>query len=261
MTHLIDYPTILFIFLFVTYAVALEIGFRLASRRNANQDPTLHEQAVGVRDGVIVLLSLLLGFTLALALPRNDLRRQLIVDEANSIGTTSLRAELLPEPARSKSLALLRDYVNARLQFSEHGPDSAEAAAATVRSRELQAQLWDQAKDATTGTPAPVISLYMTALNDTIDLESKRLAARRNRVPISIWIMLFLISILACLSFGFSLRRRFLLSMIVTPLMIAIVMALIADLDTPIRGFIRVDLDSLHQLQSDLHNESAKPQP
>jgi len=71
--------------------------------------------------------------------------------------------------------------------------------------------------------------------------------------------MLFLISILACLSFGFTLRRRFLLSMIVTPLMIAIVMALIADLDTPTRGFIRVDLDSLHQIQSDLHSEGAPP--
>jgi uncharacterized membrane protein len=70
--------------------------------------------------------------------------------------------------------------------------------------------------------------------------------------------MLFLISILACLSFGFTLRRRFLLSMIVTPLMIAIVMALIADLDTPTRGFIRVDLDSLYQLQSDLRSQAPK---
>ena len=78
------------------------------------------------------------------------------------------------------------------------------------------------------------------------DLEAKRVAARRNRVPNSIWIMLFLISILACLSFGFTLRRRFLLSMIVTPLMIAIVMALIAD------------LDSLYQLQSDLRSQAPK---
>jgi predicted membrane protein len=70
--------------------------------------------------------------------------------------------------------------------------------------------------------------------------------------------MLFVLSILACLSFGFSLRRRFLLSMIVAPLMISIVMALIADLDTPSRGFIRVDLDSIHQIQSDLHNEAPK---
>ena len=80
---LIDYPRLVFLALFLIYAIALEIGFRLASIRNANVDADLHEQAVGVRDGVVVLLSLLLGFTLAMALPRFDQRRGLIVDEAN----------------------------------------------------------------------------------------------------------------------------------------------------------------------------------
>jgi hypothetical protein len=258
MTRLIDYPTLLFIFLLVSYALALEIGFRLASRRNANQDPTLHEQAVGVRDGVVVLLSLLLGFSLALALPRYDLRRELIIDEANAIGTVNLRAQLLPDPARSKSIALLREYLDARVQFSEHGAASPQFAEATARSHLLQAELWNQAQEVATAGPTAITSIYVSALNDMFDLEAKRVAARRNRVPNSIWIMLFLISILACLSFGFTLRRRFLLSMIVTPLMIAIVMALIADLDTPTRGFIRVDLDSLYQLQSDLRSQAPK---
>jgi Protein of unknown function (DUF4239) len=258
MTRLIDYPSLLFIFLFVFYAIALEIGFRLASRSREKEDPDLHEQAVGVRDGVIVLLSLLLGFTLALALPRYDLRRQLIVDEANAIGTTDLRAQMLAEPARSKTLDLLRNYVDARVEFSETGGVPGASDAATARSHELQAQLWTQAKDAAAASPTPITSIYVSSLNDTIDLEAKRVAARRARVPISIWIMLFLLSILACLSFGFSLRRRFLLSMIVAPLMISIVMALIADLDTPNRGFIHVDLDSIQRLQSDLHSQAPK---
>src|ERR1700735_1258299 len=80
---LIDYPHLVFLALFLIYAIALEIGFRLASIRNANVDADLHEQAVGVRGGGVVLLSLLLGFTLAMALPRFDQRRGLIVDEAN----------------------------------------------------------------------------------------------------------------------------------------------------------------------------------
>ena len=135
MIRIVDYPSILFIFLFLVYAVALEIGFRLASRGREKEDPDLHEQAVGVRDGVIVLLSLLLGFTLALALPRYDLRRQLIVDEANAIGTTDLRAQMLPEPARGKSLELLRNYVDARVEFSETGgiPGASDAATAQPR--------------------------------------------------------------------------------------------------------------------------------
>ena len=258
MIRIVDYPSILFIFLFLVYAVALDIGFRLASRGREKEDPDLHEHAVGVRDGVIVLLSLLLGFTLALALPRYDLRRQLIVDEANAIGTTDLRAQMLPEPARGKSLELLRNYVDARVEFSETGGIPGASDAATARSRELQAALWAQAKDAATASPTPITSIYVASLNDMMDLEAKRIAARHSRVPVSIWIMLFLLSILACLSFGFSLRRRFLLSMVVAPLMISIVMALIADLDTPNRGFIHVDLTSLRQVQSDLHSQTPK---
>src|SRR6202044_4288999 len=147
MIRIVDYPSILFIFLFLVYAVALEIGFRLASRGREKEDPDLHEQAVGVRDGVIVLLSLLLGFTLALALPRYDLRRELIIDEANAIGTVNLRAQLLPDPVRSKSIALLREYVDARVQFSEHGVASPQFAEATARSHLLQAELWNQAQE------------------------------------------------------------------------------------------------------------------
>jgi len=94
-----------------------------------------------------ILLSLLLGFSLALALPRYDLRRELIVDEANAIGTVNLRAQLLPDPARSKSIALLREYVDARVQFSENGTASPLFAEATLRSHQLQAELWNQAKE------------------------------------------------------------------------------------------------------------------
>jgi hypothetical protein len=256
--RIIDYPSLLFIVLFVVFALALEIGFRIASRRNDNEDKVLHEQAVGVRDGVIVLLSLLLGFTLAMALPRFDLRRDLVVEEANAIGTADLRARMLAGPARSKSMGYLRQYVDARLQSSEGDRD--ESVAAARRAHELQAGLWQQAVEVAAKTPTPITSLYVASLNELIDLESKRVAALRYRVPMSIWVMLFLLSILACLSFGFSLRRRFILSMVVAPLMISIVMALIADLDTPSRGFIRADLGSLHQLQSSMKQDVIPPQ-
>jgi hypothetical protein len=258
MIRLVDYPTLLFIFLFISYSVALEIGFRIAARGQAHDDPALHEQAIGARDGVVVLLSLLLGFTLALSLPRSDLRRQLIVDESNAIGTADLRAQMLPEPERTKTLDLLRSYTDARVEFSETSGTPGASDASTARSHALQDELWTQAKAAAVAAPTPVTSMYISALNDVIDLEAKRVAARRSRVPISIWIMLFCLSILACLSSGFTLRRRFLLSMIVAPLMIAIVMALIADLDTPGRGFIRVDLSSIRELQNGLHNQSPK---
>ena len=110
--------------------------------------------------------------------------------------------------------------------------------------------------DAAAKNPTPITSIYITSLNEIIDLDSKRTAAVENRVPRPIWIMLFLMGILACLSFGFSLRRRFILSMIVAPLMISIVMAL----DTPNRGFIRVSQESMLRLQSDMNATPPKHQ-
>jgi hypothetical protein len=61
-----------------------------------------------------LLLSLLLGFTLALALLRFDQRRQMIVDEASSIGATYLRAQLLPAEEKDRVLGLLKEYVGMR---------------------------------------------------------------------------------------------------------------------------------------------------
>jgi hypothetical protein len=257
---LIDDPSLVFLGLFLLFGISLEIGFRLGSLRNANQDADLHEQAVGVRDGVVVLLSLLLGFTLAMVLPRFDQRRELIVDETNAIGTTALRAQTLPELARTISLELLREYVGARMDFPENSGSLEKVSAAMERARQIQASLWQMAVDAAAKNPTPILSLYITSLNEMIDLDSKRTAAGENRVPKPIWIMLFLMGVLACLSFGFSLRRRFILSMLVAPLMISIVMALIADLDTPNRGFIRVSQQSMRRLQSDLNSPAPKAQ-
>src|SRR5271154_7249952 len=144
---LIDYPRLLFIFLLAIFAIALEIGFRIASRTQDANDVALHEQAVGVRDGVVVLLSLLLGFTLAMALPRFDQRRELVVAEANAIGTTDLRAQLLPEPERTKTLELLRQYLDVRVRFSEDGTDRNNLNSAIEKSHQIQVGLWQQAVD------------------------------------------------------------------------------------------------------------------
>jgi hypothetical protein len=95
------------------------------------------------------------------------------------------------------------------------------------------------------------------ALNDAIDLSEKRLAALETRIPAAIWCMLALIALLTCLLVGYSMRRRFLLVMLVSPLMIAIVMGLIADLDSPRTGLIRVSQQSMERLQMDLKGAAA----
>jgi hypothetical protein len=252
MTVFINYPLYLFPAIFVLLLIAVEIGLWLGLQTGVNLDEVRHEQVVGTRDGIGVLLSLLLGFTLALAVPRFDQRRELMVLEANALGTTSLRAQMLPEPEPSVVQQLLRQYVDARLDLKTAGLNAEKVQAALARSKRLQNDLWRQAAAVAQRSPTPITGLFVQSLNETIDLDAKRLAAVENRIPKTIWLMLVLIALLTCVTVGFSQRQRFALSILVPPLMIAVVMTLIADLDTPHSGLIRIDQQSMERLKSEL---------
>ncbi|HXO31655.1 MAG TPA: hypothetical protein VN901_04885 [Candidatus Acidoferrales bacterium] len=65
------------------------------------------------------MLSLLLGFSLPMALSHYEQRRQLVTDEENAIVTVDQRAQMLPEPFRSELLQLVRRYVDARIEFAK----------------------------------------------------------------------------------------------------------------------------------------------
>jgi hypothetical protein len=255
---LLNHPFVLFIVLIVLLFAAVELGYRLASRWSVNADPQHHEQIVAARDGIGVLLSLLLGFTLAMGLPRFDQRKQLVVDEANSIGTTALRVETLPESVRSKELALLRQYVDERMEFSRQDLTQAEIQAALQRSSELEKELWNAAVAVARENPTVNTSLLLQSLNETFDDSEKRLAARENRVPYTVWFMLALMSALTCLTVGFSLPRRYWYVMLLTPLMIAIVLTLVADLDSPRGGWIRVTQPSMERLRQTLYGGTVR---
>jgi hypothetical protein len=191
-----------------------------------------------------------------MALSRFDQRKQLIVDEANAIGTSMLRAEMLPEGARGKMLGLLREYVDARIRFSETRMHEQGFDESIAHGKRLQNQMWQESVEVAKTTPNAITSLFVQSLNDMIDVSEKRVAMLENRVPPPIWIMLTLISLLACLTVGMSVRRRFWYVMMISPLMIAIVMALIADLNSPRSGFLQTGRQSMERLQQDLKAES-----
>ena len=256
---LFDHPGALFVVLILLLLSAVELGFRVASRMRVNADPHHHEQVVAARDGIGVLLSLLLGFTLAMALPRFDQRKHLVVEEANAIGTAVLRTQALPEPLRTMELTLLRQYVDARMEFSEIGVSETGLQAALVRAGKLQKQLWRAAAAEAQVRPTPMISLFLQSLNDSVDVSEKRVSARENRIPGAAWFMLILMSALACLTVGYSLRKRFWFVMLLTPLMIAIVLTLVADLDSSRSGWIRVQQPSMERLRQSLYDGASQP--
>ncbi len=249
---IVDHPVWLFAGLFVVLLITVEVGFWLRRRSNASSDEKLHDQIVGARDGLIVLLSLLLGFMLPMSLTRFDQRRHLAIEEAKAIGTTNLRAQMLPESSRSKVQEIMREYVDARLKFFEAGLQAGKLEAADAHAKRLQNALWAQSVAAAQMSPTPITALFAQSLNQMIDVSEERQAALENRIPGSVWLMLVLISLLTCLTVGYTVRRRFVFSMIVTPLMISIVMALVADLDSPRSGLIRISQQSMQRVQSDL---------
>jgi hypothetical protein len=245
---LFDSPSLVFLLMFAASFLALELGYQVARRTRVNDDAGHHEQITGLRDSLLVLLSLLIGFTYSMAVSRFDHRRQLLVEEANAIGTAILRAQTLPEPQQSAMTRSLREYVEARIEFSNQTLGSQGFQDARARSKRLQDDLWAQTVSLSGQDRGPVFTAFMQSLNETIDLDGKRLAALENRIPALIWILVTVIAILASFTTGYSLRRRFWFPAVIMPLMFAVSIALISDLDTSVTGFIRTSQQSLLRL-------------
>jgi hypothetical protein len=179
-----------------------------------------------------------------MALSRFEARRDAVLNEANAIGTTALRARLLPEPHRTESLKLLREYVKIRLDITERPLSETEVKAAIDRSNAIQETLWQQAKAMAAKDSGMVpTGLFIQTLNEMIDNQGKRLAAFRNRVPNIVLLSLFGLAAMAVGFSGYASGldpRRTRLPVYVMGLLISVVIILILDLDRPSSGFIKV---------------------
>src|SRR5436190_10998772 len=114
---------------------------------------TLREPVGVVQGALLAIVGLVLAFGLSLALGRYDSRRAAVVDDANTIGTTYLRAQTLSEPTRTRSLELLKRYTDASLQLSEAVPTTAKFRQAIAKEDGLQRQLWRLAGNALRAAP------------------------------------------------------------------------------------------------------------
>jgi hypothetical protein len=244
--------------------VATAIGWRIGKAvRHRSED--LREPFSVLQGALLGFMGLVLAFGLSLAVGRYETRRAAVVDEANAIGTTYLRAETIAEPQRSQSLALLRRYTDTSLTVSRTVPGSAAQVRATSDSERLQRQLWALAGQALNAAPtASAPRLYVESLNEMFDSQSSRVASLGNRVPTPVLLLEILGASLAIGALALHLATlggRGVFTVIVAAGLVIVILFVTFDLDRPVRGFIRVPVGPLVQVRAEMVASPAAPAP
>ncbi|MGB5190053.1 hypothetical protein [Robiginitalea sp.] len=242
---------------FVTFLIIAvlvsEVGYRfgywLQNRtRDEKEGPT--SMIVG---SLLALMAFLLAISMGMAADRFNRRRSLVLEEANSIGTTYLRAGYLPEPASAEVRNLIRAYVPLRIVS-----DKLEGVNESIsQSSEIQDKLWSIAEELARNNPeSQVLALFIESLNQTIDLHEMRIVAGiYSRVPQSILLLLIAGSLLTLAAMGYNsglMQKRSSTSAVLMILVLGAVITLVVDLDRPQDGLVNVDQRALIDLQEQI---------
>jgi hypothetical protein len=216
----------------------------LALGRYLQKHSEVLREPIGVLQAALLgLVALILAFGLSLAVGRHEARRAAVVDEANTIGTTYLRAETLAEPMRSSSLALLKRFTDTSIHLSRTVPGSPEELETIAASAVLQRRLWRLAGETLVDAPvATAPRLYVDSLNSMFDAQSTRVAARDNRVPgavlaLEVFAAAFALGLLALY---LSILGRGTTTVVIAAVIMTAVLLVTFDLDRPTRGLITV---------------------
>ncbi len=241
--------------LLVLLLIAAEIGFRRGRAIRNKIEESARSHYWTLQGGAMGLLALLLAFTFSMSVTRYETRKQLLIDEADAIGTVSLRSRMLPEPSRSEIKALLDKYVACRLDNYLMAQDEQQAATANLGCTRILNQLWSLAVEVVAKNPVPVpAGMFVSSLNDLMGVAAKRDAARANHVPQPVLVFLLLVTILtvglAGYGCGLGNRRHFAATTTLCVLLSMVILVTI-DLDRPRRGLIRIDQSPMLELRSE----------
>lgn len=216
--------------------------------------PVKSDAGVGAISGAtLALLAFLLAFVVSFGFSVMQERRTLLVKEANAIGTAYLRAGYLDEPYRTQSRALLSEYVDWRIAAY----DRARLDEARARSEEIHSELWQMVNEMVSGgSTTPTTGLYVSALNDVIDVHTERVVVGLHiRIPPMILLAMYIIALVAMFLAGMSAayaESRNFLALVLLVLVLSVVMYLIVDLDRSSQGLLQVPKQVLYDLQTSL---------
>jgi hypothetical protein len=247
-----NYPFVFFIFCFTLLWFAARIGTYLHKRR-PGLDAGEREDLGIVLGATLTLLGLIIGFTFSMAMSRYDLRKNYEEAEANAIGTAYVRADILPAADAAKVRELLRNYVDQRVLFYTT-KDAGRLEKINAATAKLQRELWSAAQIPAAAQPTPIAALVVSGMNDVLNSQGYTQAAWWNRIPAGAWVLLLAIGACSNVLFGYYARRlegndvRF----FVLPLIVAVSFFLMADLDSPHGGLIRLTPQNLNKLADSL---------
>ena len=249
---LLDFPLLVLAVSFVVLLLAAWTGDLLRKRVRAVEDEERDDYSV-VLGATLTLLGLLIGFSFSMAVSRYDQRKSYEEAEANAIGTEYARADLLPAEDASRVRELLKKYLDQRILFY------------TTRNRQrlekinsdtalLQKELWSAVKSRT-AQPTPLVALAISGMNDVLNSQGYTQAAWWNRIPVPAWVLMVTIAFCCNLLIGYGARRREVRIFLILPFAVSIAFCLIADIDSPHAGAIRVAAQNLESLTHALHSQ------
>ena len=230
--------------------MGLLVGRHLGRRSNI-----LREPFAALQTALLGVVGLILAFGLALAVGRYESRRAAVVEDANAIGTTYLRAQTLAEPFRTGSLDRLVRYTDTSIRLSHSVPESLTADDAVADGQQLQRELWALAGEALDSAPsASAPRLYVDSLNEMIDMQTVRVSGLNNRVPPAVlWLEVAAAAVaLGLLAVYLAILGRGAVTVLLAAGLVTLLLLVTFDLDRPTRGMIRIPATALTDLRASM---------
>ncbi len=247
--------------LFIVMMAAAEVGFRFGLRRHPKTDQSMRGYFNTAQGVVLTLMGLLLAFTFNMSAQRFDMRRQLVLNESNSLLGLYARGDILPVPQRTKFKELLRQYTDLRLSLlSVKSDDEAVTLQEAMNtSYKLQQGIWISVKESIDITQSKAIMDMIGPLFDTFAIQRSRVYAYEGRVPDIIMWMLMAAAVVVAASIGYSggfEHHRGILANLLVALTVSCVIMVMLSLDRPRGRLLNVSQDPMIQARAIMNPES-----
>lgn len=249
---------LIFMLMIAISLLAFEAGQLMGKWHLRTANPVREGPVGTVVAAVLGLLAFVIALTFSAASDKYDARKQTLLEEVNAVATAYLRAGLLPEPHKTTTQSLLRDYVEVRIGMSRVFDQTDKLLTVQRRAAALQNSLWSHVKAlADKDRRSPIYAMFASSINDVFDLHTKRIVLGvEYRIPFFVWCALGLASCLAMIAvgfhFGISARRRSFAACWILSLTFALVVILIFDMDRPGEGMIHVNQRPMIELYHNL---------